>query len=162
MNDNTSMKVFGLELNVGSFLGAIVAIFVYYLSDDQSYTNILSISLTLTLPIYLLKISRSYEHAKNNKLDFTQMLFFPKRNNIKNYIVNVMFVVVAIVIATLVIYFYNFGIHHAVNIFWKVVACYATFMSSIAAIYTTMNLIFDFIIATLFKLNEYTKKHYIE
>lgn len=40
--DNKSGKIFSLELNVGSFIGAIIATFIYFLGSQQDINSLIS------------------------------------------------------------------------------------------------------------------------
>lgn len=149
MRNDDAMNIFDLELNVGSIFGAIIATAVYYLNNSENIWDILSITLTFIFPIYLLKVSRTYEYAKKNNLDYAKMLFFPNKHEVKDYIKEVCQYLIFIAIAIVFAFICNFGIHHAVNIFWKVVACYLTFITFIVATFIMMTIIFDFILALI-------------
>lgn len=147
--DNKAGKIFSLELNVGSFLGAIIATFMYFLSSQKGIENLISISLTFAFPIYLLKLSRTYEQVNCNKDSFLEEILFPKftKNGLRIYLKTICIYAVLIIVFILTALLWNLGLQNDNNnLIAKIFCCYSVLGLFIASILLLMDLVFDFVI----------------
>lgn len=150
MIDNKSGEIFSLELSVGTFIGAIIATFIYFLDSQQDIKSLISIALTFSFPIYLLKLSRNYEKVNCNKRDFAKLILFQDltKTGLKNYLKNICSYVFCIIFFILLALLYNMGLEHFHNIFGKIFFCYGVLTLLIASSYILMEIIFGFFIGT--------------
>ncbi|MGW8126785.1 hypothetical protein ACWEYS_13240 [Staphylococcus xylosus] len=147
--DNKSGKIFSLELNVGSFLGAIIAMFIYFLNSQQDIKSLVSIALTFAFPIYLLKVSRLYEQVECNRDNFLKEILFPKlsKNDVKIYSITICKYLVLIIVFILTALLWNLGLQNDNNnLIAKVFCCYSVLALFIASSLLLMDLVFDFLI----------------
>lgn len=149
--DNKSGKIFSLELNVGSFIGAIIATFIYFLGSQQDINSLISIALTFTFPIYLLKVSRMYEKEKCNSKNFVKAILFPKfsKTGLKIYLQNICLYAINIIIFILIALLLNNGLHNVDNLIGKAICCYSALALFIASSFLLMELVFDFLIGLI-------------
>lgn len=147
--DNNSGKIFSLELNVGSFLGAMVATSIYFLNSQQGIESLISIALTFAFPIYLLKVSRTYEQVNCNKDNFIEEILFPKltKKGLKIYLKTICIYAVLIIVFILIALLWNLGLQNDNNnLIAKVFCCYSVSALFIVSNLLLMDLVFDFLI----------------
>lgn len=150
--DNKSGKIFSLELNVGSFLGAIIAMFIYFLNSQQDIKSLVSIALSFAFPIYLLKVSRLYEQVGCNKDSFLKEILFPKlsKNDVKIYLITICKYLVLIAFFVCIALLFNIGLQNeANNLIKKAICCYSALALFIASSFLLMELVFDFLIGLI-------------
>ncbi|PTG39228.1 hypothetical protein BU600_08990 [Staphylococcus arlettae] len=145
---NKPIKIFNLELNVGTFGGGLIATIVYLLNSNQDIRSLISISLTFAFPIYLLMISRIFESVNCSEKKLVKEINFPKftKEGLKQYFSNTGIQVLVILFSVVMLSAYNYGFHNINNIFWKFFLGYALNCLTIMSTLFLMMIIFDFLL----------------
>lgn len=161
MKKNNLEKIFSLELNVGSFIGAIIGTFIYFLGSQKGIENLISISLTFAFPIYLLKLTRTYEQVNCNKDSFLEEILFPKftKNELRLYMNTICMYTISIAVFITVALIFNTGVQNEDNnLLQKSFCCYSVLALFIASSLLLMDIVFDCIIGFFLSVQKYFKQ----
>lgn len=156
-----SMKIFSLELNLGTFGGGLVATIVYILNSAQDIKSLISISLTFAFPIYLLMISRTFESVDCNEKELVQKINFPKfsKKGLRQYFSIIGIEVLVVIFSTVILSAYNYGFHNIDGAIFKFFLWYGLLCLTIMSSLFLMIIIFDFLLGiTLLLRKKFNEK----